>query len=266
MSEALPLRELQLRLRTLIADPRGLAPEQRERLVAELPISGDARLSPAQRVAIYADMHRLRLRDALAEDYRALRRSLGDAAFARLVRTYLVRHPSDRPSLRDLGRHLPGFVEHHAELVEHAWQQDLARFEWAMVDSFDAADEPVLRAPELETLAPEAWPGLRLRPVRSLVLLGLGAPVDLVRERLLRGEESGDVPREPVRLRVWRQEWKVFHRRIDEIEAAALDWLREGATFADLCDWIADRDGDDRAAELALDLLRRWLDDELLAA
>jgi hypothetical protein len=135
-----------------------------------------------------------------------------------------------------------------------------------MVDAFDAVDEPVLHARDLAGLAADAWPDVRLRPVRSLVLLSSLFPVDHVRERLLGGEDDADTRPGRVQLRIWRQEWTVYHRRMDECEAAALDWLRGGATFAELCEWLSERDGDDQAAASALRLLHRWLDDELLAA
>src|SRR5690606_28303621 len=112
------------------------------------------------------------------------------------------------------------------------------------------------RPDDLAALAPEAWPALDVRPVRSLRLVATSAPVDDARERLLRGEELGDVPRATLWLRVWRQGWQVFHRRVDELEFAALDWLRGGGvTFADLCEWLAARVGDDAAAGEALKLL-----------
>src|SRR5689334_17129302 len=122
-----PLRELQQRLRALIADPAttaGALGDLDER-IAELPIRSDGRLSAAERVRIYARMYFLRLRDALADDYPALRRALGDEAFDALAQRYVTSHPSDRPSLRALGRHLPGFL--HADANAPRWHAELAQ-------------------------------------------------------------------------------------------------------------------------------------------
>jgi len=263
MAASLPLRELQLRLRTLLSQPPG-ALDDLERAVAGLPIRTHGTLSPAERVRVYADMYFLRLRDALAEDHRALHAALGAERFAALARAYFDAHPSDRPSLRDLGRHLAAFLAKRPDLVDHAWHVDLARFEWAMVDAFDAPDEEPLDARTLESMPPETWPELRLRPVRSLVLLGPCAPVDELRERLLAARET-DVALEPVLLRVWRQDLTVYHRRTEPLEHEALTALARGTSFASLCAWLAERVGDAQAGPSAVGLLRRWLEDGLLA-
>ena len=265
----LPLRELQDRLRVLIADPATLADPLPlvEARVASLPIRGDDRLSAAERVRIYARMYALRLRDALALDYPALLAALGDDAFDALAQRYVAAHPSDRPSLRDLGRHLPGFLRRDRGVP--SWQAELAQLEWAMVEAFDAVDEPLLERSTLAALAPDGWPALRIAPVRSLQLLTLTHALDTVRERLLAKEPAGDVPVESVLLRVWRQDLVVYVRRVPLLEMAALRWLHRGSTFAELCGWLADGtalDESEDATATAAGLLQRWIGDGLLAA
>jgi hypothetical protein len=262
-----PLHELQQRLRALIADPAttaGALGDLDER-IAELPIRSDGRLSAAERVRIYARMYFLRLRDALADDYPALRRALGDEAFDALAQRYVTSHPSDRPSLRALGRHLPGFL--HADANAPRWHAELAQLEWAMVDAFDAIDEPVLDRSSLSELPPDAWPALRIAPVRSLQLLSLTSRVDAVREHVLGGEQAGDVALESTLLRVWRQDLVVYVRRIPLREMAMLRWLHHGTTFAELCGWLEacpPSPEDDDPTMIAARLLQRWVEDGLL--
>lgn len=264
----LPLRELQGRLRALIADPvtvsgslDALAAE-----VADLGIQGDDRLSAAERVRIYARMYFLRLRDALASDFPALQRALGDEAFDQVVQLYVLAHPSSSPSLRHLGSRLARFLTERPDLAA-PWQADLAALEWALVDAFDAADEPALDAARLALLTPDEWPDLALRPVASLRLLAAAAAVDHARDRLLDGETVAAPAAEQVRLRVWRQDLRVYVRRIGADELAALHALAGGCTFAALCEWLAERaaPGDDPTTAAAT-FLRRWVDDALLAA
>jgi len=260
------LRELQTRLRGLIADPGVAQAGDLASELAALGIRGDARLSAAERVAVYADMCFVRLRDALASDYGALQRALGEDAFATLARRYLAAHPSNRPSLRDLGRHLPAFVRRCPGLLSEPWQAELAQLEWAMVDAFDALDQSPLRAAYLQTLPPEAWPDLRLEAVASLGLLACDAPVDTLRERILAGADLASVPGEAVLLRVWRQGTTVFHRRMQRLEAAALRWMFRGVSFAELCAWLGESAREEDPAAAALRLLGRWLEDELLVS
>jgi hypothetical protein len=268
MSTPPPLRELQLRLRELIfrnGDGTAAALAALERGAADLPIAGDDRLSAGQRLSVYAGMHFLRIRDVLAEDFPATRAAAG-AGFDRLVQRYLFAHPTDDPSLRRAGRHLPRFLAAHPEECGFAWQGELAALEWAMIDAFDALDQEVLTAAALAELAPEDWPDLRLEPVRSARVLDLAYPVDEIRTSLLAGEPPPAAPPGARSLRVWRQGGSVFHRRIGAADARAWRLLGGGQAFAALCDGLAGEQSPEDAAREALGLLRDWLDDELLAA
>jgi hypothetical protein len=267
MSTPPPLRELERRLRELIfhnGDGSAAALARLERGAAELPIAGDGRLSPGERLSIYAGMHLLRIRDVLAEDFPATRAAAGDD-FDRLVERYLLAHPTEDPSLRRAGRHLPRFLEHTAR-ARFPWQADLAALEWAMIEAFDALDQEVLDAPALAALDPGDWPDLRIEPVRSLRILDLAFPVDEIRARLLAGEESPDDAPEPLALRVWRQGETVFHRRVGRSEARGLRLLGQGVAFGDLCGALGAEHGQEEAAREAVALLHGWLADGLLVA
>src|SRR4051794_18576333 len=111
------LARLQRRFLTLIAQPDPLPGAARALGVGD---PGAAQLSSwlradseelaAARLGIYAHMYFSRLHDSLREDFPHCARLLGPEAFQRLAARYLVRHPSDNPSLRYHGRHFPGFV------------------------------------------------------------------------------------------------------------------------------------------------------------
>jgi putative DNA-binding protein len=295
MQAQISLRELQLRMRELIRrrsafePPSASGPSDAE-LLDSLPIRADERLDAAGRVAIYSGMYFARIRDAIAEDYAALGKALGGEGFEQLIQAYLDAHPPRHPSLRQAAAHLADFVARRRDLAPQPWHAPLARLEAAMVEAFDARDEEPLRAADLEALAAEEWSELALRPVASLVLLEPGIAIDRVREALLEGPPGDGDPcshvplldARDVRLRVWRQGHTVFLRRVAEREARALQFLAPGASFGALCEWldgeIAATSGRGRAqdgepmasdelpdaAQEAVRLLRRWLDDELL--
>ncbi|HET8648297.1 MAG TPA: DNA-binding domain-containing protein, partial [Vicinamibacteria bacterium] len=69
-----------------------------------------AALAPLERLGIYHAMYPLRMEEALASDYPALKHFLGDQGFLDLVRGYVQAHPSRSFTLSRLGRHLPEFV------------------------------------------------------------------------------------------------------------------------------------------------------------
>ncbi len=263
MSAAPSLRELQHQLEGLFS--LGGAADCEARLKdaeSSLPVGGDGRLSPAQRIGIYTDMIFARIRDAIAEDFSATVTALGDDAWESLIARYVEAHPTDHPDLRLAGRHLPAYLR----ATETPQIADLASFEWALIDSFTAADAPLLSGDTLRALAPEAWPALELRSVPSLRLLCATSPIDQTRRKLLDGEPTDLETVGPFTLRVWRRELRVFHKRVPPFEHEALQHIARGTTFADLCEWIAEGDTGEDASEVAVRLLQGWLADELLMA
>jgi hypothetical protein len=59
---------------------------------------------------VYRNAYVARLAEVLADDYEQVHAYLGDAGFARLAKSYIAAHPSDRRSARDFGRHVPDFL------------------------------------------------------------------------------------------------------------------------------------------------------------
>lgn len=85
----------------------GAAPD-----LAEAVVAGDARLTPAGRIAIYANGYRARLLECLRDEYPVLRRFAGDTVFDLFARDYIAARPSTQPSLYGFGA---GFADHLAE-------------------------------------------------------------------------------------------------------------------------------------------------------
>jgi len=261
------LREAQLRLRELITAP---SPENREREALAL-LRGDPERPAAVRLDVYRHAWFHRIHGALAGDFGALARVLGEAPFRELVIAYLRAHPPHRPSLRDVGAKLPEFLAGSpaAEALRdrHAFAPDLARLEWALLEAFDAADAAPLPREALAAVAPERWAGLRLLFQPSLQLLSLDFPVD--RLRRAHDQEEAELPAVgallPTRVCVWRSEERVFHRALEPVEAEALARALAGASFGRLCEGIAERLSEVEAPQRAATLLARWQDDGLLA-
>jgi hypothetical protein len=216
-------------------------------------------LDPTARVDIYQGMYFWRLFEVLREDFPKLHEALADD-FEPLVRGYLARHPSEHPSVRHLGAHLSAFLETDAVARSRPWLSDLARLERARVDAFDAPDVTAVRASDLGVVAPEAWAELRFGMIPAL---------EVVRSRWAVHEVWATPSRAPERrgtvLRVWRQDFAVFHAAMDETEAGAFDALAAGASFGTVCDAVAAHATPDTAASEAGSLLARWIEDGLIA-
>jgi hypothetical protein len=218
-------------------------------------IAPSVSLAPAERLRVYAEMYFWRLVDALREDYPRVSALLGEHAWRALVRDYLVRHPSADPSLRHAGGALAEFIAATSGPAAPPWLAALARLEWARVEAFDAPDARPLRLADLRAVPPEDWPRLRFALAPACAVLVEDWPVD----RLWKddAETAGAAP-ERVALRIWRDDFRVYHARMDATEERLFSQLAAGATFATLCEELDDPE--DAGARLLA-----WLDAGILA-
>lgn len=279
MDDAAPtLAATQRRLRRWITAPSGVRAVLvgDERAAAEALLRSDRGLDAATRLQVYGHAFFARLHEALAKDYPGLAAELGAETFHALVKGYVHVRPSRFASLRDLGAALADHLERDAvaDTVRRRFAHgaDLARFEWALVEAFDAADAPVLGRAALGAIAPDRWAEMRFTLAPSLRLLALAYPVH---ERLAADDEplsSGSAPdrgsplaARPVCYRVWRFEEVVRWKEVEAVELALLRDVAAGAPFAALCGRLAEQTGEDGAAARAVALLERWLASGLLS-
>ncbi len=213
----------------------------------------------AHRLRIYADAYRLRLQQVLAEDFPALRATMGVAAFDRLAARYLRDRPSRHPSVRWFGAGLADWLR---ETEQSDARVALARFEWAQGELFDAPDAVPSDATALQAMPASAWPSLRLTLVPAVRLLDdVGNAPDRA-AALLAGHAAARWRRRRVTWLLWRQDFDVHWRALPADEARALACVIAGGTFADWCGVLAGAQPAWRAASL----LKRWLADGLVAA
>ncbi len=194
-------------------------------------------LTPSERVEIYHGMYPLRMHDALADDYEALRHFLGDARFFDLVRDYLQVYPSRHFSLNRLGDHLPDFIAEGAQLPRRDFCHDLARLELAITQLFDAPHSASLQPEEISAVPEAAWPEAVLKPVEAFRLLGFRYPVSAYLQTVQ--DDNHDHPATRVK-RTWVAMFRCNYgmRRLD-LSLAAHDLLTDLASGASLGDAIS---------------------------
>jgi hypothetical protein len=240
-------------LATRAADP-AVAPEEL--------LLGSPELSASERIGIYADMYLWRLTDALREDYPKLAAVLGEERFRALAEAYAREHPSDRPDLGQLGRHLPAFLRRFPAPAR-ADLADLAAIEWARSEVFFEAAATSVGRDALAALRPESFPEARLAVIPALRVLVVEHDAASVWSRL----EGGELPGEPIALRtgvvVWRSGFEVFHSRVELDEAGALEAAVAGEPLSRVCAEFGRR-GDPAGAAFAA--LSSWLAEGWIAA
>jgi hypothetical protein len=136
-------------------------------------VLGSVQVGAEERLAIYANAYRLRLLEALGTDYPGLHTLLGDDEFDAMGRAYIAAHPSSYFSLRWFGEHMGEFLRTTEPYSKYPVFAEMAAFEWAKSDAFDATDSAVVCINDMAAIPPDAWPGLRFVPHASLRRLDL---------------------------------------------------------------------------------------------
>jgi hypothetical protein len=216
---------------------------------------------------IYSNAYVIRLVDVLRSNYPALHQVLGDLDFDAMGRDYLDQHPPTHASIRWFGDSLALFLEHQAPFDGTPVLSELARFEWALRHTIDAADAEVITVESLQAIAPEHWGELQfvLHPSASIMALQWNTPQIW---QALSGEEEPPKPEQrALNWIVYRQPDLVSAwRSVSDVELAALDCMIEGGSFADICemvDQVAPAAGE--SALRSAELLRLWVEQGLIS-
>ena len=193
-------------------------------------------LTPAERLDVYHGMYLLRMEEALASDYPALKHFLGDEGFFDLVRDYVQVHPSKSFSLNPLGYHLPEFVKTATGLKRPDFCHELAQLELAVAQAFDGPETARLGEAAIAAVPPEAWETARLAPVATFYLLSFRYPVNDYLQTVL--DDNHDHPKARLKdqwIAVYRRDYVVY--RLD-LTRAAHDLLADLAGGTPLGDAI----------------------------
>jgi hypothetical protein len=227
-------------------------------------VNGTQAVPASTRLAVYSNAYRIRLADALAANVPRLKELLGDEDFGAIAAAYVDAHPSQFASIRWFGDRLAQELEqsHAAE----PWLAELAQWEWALAASFDAADAAAVGVECLATVAPGDWAELRLQFHPSVQSLQLTTNAQALFKAL---SEEQPLPRpailqEPQPWLLWRQDLKTQYRSLEPAEAAALQVMRDGGTFGDMCEVLCRWHGAEEVPLAAAGMLKRWLVETLL--
>lgn len=225
----------------------------------------DTIASAAQRLDVYFQAYRLRLVEALGNDYPGLKGFVGDAEFERLAHAYIDRHPSRERSIRWFGRSFAQFLRSRPRDDAHPAPADIAAFEWARGEVFDEADAPLVTTKAIAALAPEDWPELRLTLSPAVRRLHLQWNAPAICKTLAAGEPAPAPESNSSEWLLWRRELEVHWRSLDVAEAHAFDAAAAGAGFGEICESLLDHLAVADVALRAAGLLKLWAADGLIA-
>ena len=216
------------------------------------------------RLGIYSEAYRLRLTDALASTLPRLQQLLGAEEFAKVATEYIDLSPSSYASIRWFGDRMPALLDRSYRA--RPWIAELARWEWAIASTFDAADGEPIGIEALGAIDPERWPTLQFEfhPAVQLVRMNTNAP------SLYKALSEDVQPPEGVKLDepqpwlIWRESLKTQYRSLHADEAAALEQARTGGTFESLCDTLCQWHEPDAVPMQAAGMLKRWVLEQMI--
>ncbi len=229
-------------------------------------VVGTPRVDAATRLAIYADAYRLRLIEALDTDYPGLHTMAGDEEFDHLARAYIAAQPSTFRSLRWFGNRMSEFLRTTEPYSKYPVFSEMAEFEWAKSDSFDAADSDVAGIHDMAAISPEDWPDLTFVPHPSLRRLDLRWNVPTVWKEIEADREPPALEENeyPIAWLVWRQDLLTYFRSLDVDEAWAINAMQRGETFAAICEGLTEWIDAQNVAVHVAGFLKQWLADGLI--
>lgn len=217
---------------------------------------------------VYRDGYALRLIEALITDYPGVMAMAGPADFDHMARAYIAAHPSRNPSVRWYGRGLGDFLAITAPYNGTPAAAEMARFEWALGEAFDAPDVTPVMADALMALPQEAWESLSFATLPSLrrITLAFEAPQAWQRRQEVEpGDLEVDLAPEPLVWAIWRPDLVSNFRSLAHDEAAMLDTLVAGRPFPELCEALIPFTGEDQAPARAASLLRAMVEGGMIA-
>jgi Putative DNA-binding domain len=224
------------------------------------------RLSREDRFAVYEDAYRLRLGEVLGNDYPILRKALGDETFGAIVGGYIDTVESHHPNVRWYSRKLPDYMASHEPWSSQRLFVDLAFFERALEDAFDAADADALALDAVMQIALEDQPNMCFAFQPSLKALSTVAGTIAAYEAAA-AEETIDISSDGGQevVLIWRnQALDSVYRILSEDEALALDAAMTGGSFADICGLLAVKNDAEMVAATAGAFLGQWFVDGLI--
>jgi hypothetical protein len=234
-------------------------------------VSANGRAAPEVQLSVYTHAYRSRLKEVLANDFPAMRVAIGDDLFEQLTDDYIEAHPSHYFSLRDFGRHIPDFVLGKIRMDEcdqdMHWLYELALFEWTLGQAFDAADTTLITEQDMASISPDAWPDLTFRFHPSIQRLDLEWNVP---EMWLAFTDDNPTQiaaacEEASPWLIWREQLITRFRSMNSDEQKALDILRAGGSFNDVCEVLAALMEEEAVPLHAAGLLKGWITQGLIS-
>lgn len=212
-------------------------------------------------LAVYQNNYRTQLVNCLKHSFPLLQKWLGEEEFRNAAIAHIEKYPPHAWTLdayaEDFEQTLRERFPDNPDIHELAW------IELALGEAFVARDTQPLT---LDALATVDWDNASLRFTPSLRVHVMTTNVEAIWSALCeeRTPPEGEMLAEAGGLLVWRRQFTSRLREIDGLEYAALAQLQRNGSFADLCEMLVARLGEQDGVAKVGGLLAGWLGSELI--
>jgi hypothetical protein len=234
----------------------------------EAHVVGTERVPIATRLSIYGDGYFSRLIEALQANFPVLSELLGEGDFGTLATAYVRAHDSLFFSIRYYGNALADFLASEPQYAGAPVLAELARWEWAMTEVFDAADADPIGLDVVASRAPDQWADMRFDWHPSIRRLALAWNAPQIWNAVSEDDEPPEVTLnlQPVQWLLWRHELRTYFRSLHSGETEALEAARNGQSFGELCALLCAESSEAEAPVKAAGFLREWISSGLITA
>jgi len=227
----------------------------------EQHVAQQGQLNALERLSIYTSAYRIRLTQVIEQDHEQLGKYLGDDLFDLMVKGYLKKYPSTNNSLREFTQDLPQLLSDEAPFKKHLILADIAIFERLLLRAFDAADDLILTAEQLEALEQTDWPLLVLNLHSSVQLIKFNTSAVESYQALKSGVTPpiAEVDKSRFWL-IWRTPNKVTeYKTLNEEEFNLLNLIIKKQNFSTLCQSLIKSHQHDTIAAILIQYINTWL-------
>ena len=244
------LRELQRGVMGVLLDGAPMLP----------PVVAPRGITPALALGIYAAQVRAHFINSLSGSFPAVQRLVGEDYFCRCAHGFHARHPSLSGDLQRAGTHFAQYLSELHGAGEHRYLGEVARLEWLIQETLQAADHEPLDLQRLGQVPPEDYDNLRFSVHPSARLFAAEFPCVSIWEANMGGEAQPatlDLDGGPDRVLLIRGQGRLQVLRLSPGELGFLQSVQAGERFCAAID--AGVRGADAAVFDAAAALRRFV-------
>ncbi|MDP2139903.1 MAG: putative DNA-binding domain-containing protein [Gammaproteobacteria bacterium] len=251
-------------------------------------------LSQAEALSIYNNAYHQRLVEVSSALFPILFNTLGRDIYTRLWIGYMGKYPPRNGPIHRVGEFLRDYVSSHEQFSNLPAVADIIHMEGLLISLFDVADEAAYTLAELQSLPAEKWPAMRWQAKQDWALLesrfnlekywqqmhgfmasgGEPGEAEFGIELVKRPEDEGTIIREqnPLLQRrypsnlIYRKRHRMQFQPIAADMALFLQAVREGETFAQICEHLAAAFPMQDIPQLSLNLLFKAIELGLLCS